>query len=83
MEDDWERYGQALLASMAEVLVETDPEGHPLVLETANYWLALGLSIGIGRREEAKRLLELMEAHEGNRTELAEDGRTFVEQVLR
>src|SRR6266581_1588666 len=74
-----ERYGRTLVAAMAEVLGETDPESHAIVLETADYWLGLGLTIGLERSDEAARLLELIEVEEGNRLELAYDAREFSE----
>jgi hypothetical protein len=82
MSQEWESYGRTLVASMAEVLGETDPESHAIVLETADYWLALGLTIGLERSDEAARLLELIETHEETRVELAEDAREFSEAVL-
>src|SRR5437763_1108235 len=82
MSQDWERYGRTLVASMAEVLKDIDLESHPVVLETADYWLVLGLTIGLEKPEEAARLLELIEAHEENRVELARDAREFSESVL-
>jgi hypothetical protein len=83
MSQEWERYGRTLVASMAEILGETDPENHPVVLETADYWLALGVTIGLSRPQEAAQLLELIEAYEENRMELAHDAREFCESVLR
>lgn len=82
MSREWERYGRMLVGSMAEVLNETDPASHPLLLETADYWLALGLTIGVERSEEAAQLLELIEAHEESRVELARDAGEFTQAVL-
>ena len=45
---DWERYGRALHAAMAEVLAELPEDVRPHVLETADYWLSVGLTIGLG-----------------------------------
>ncbi len=61
MSREWERYGRTLVGSMAEVLNETDPESHPVLLETADYWLALGLTIGVERSDEAAQLLDLID----------------------
>jgi hypothetical protein len=83
MSREWERYGRSLVRSMAEVLNETDPESHPVLLETADYWLSLGLTIGVERSDEAAQLLELIETHEENRAELARDARDFTQTVLR
>ncbi len=41
----WERYGRALVGSMAEVLPEADDASHGLLLETADYWLSPGVAI--------------------------------------
>jgi hypothetical protein len=47
--EDWERYGRAIIESMREVLAESPEDLHGLLLETADYWLSLGLAIGLGR----------------------------------
>lgn len=80
--DDWERFGRALIASMADLLKGVPLEQHPLLLETADYWLALGLVIGLERRNEAGRLLELIETDATERRELAVDAADFCAQVL-
>lgn len=82
MSQAWERYGRTLVASMAEVSGQTDPESHALVLETADYWLGLGLTIGLERSDEAARLLELIQTHEENWVELALDARELSQAVL-
>ncbi len=45
---------------MREVLQETPDEVHPALLETADYWLSLGLAMGLERPGEADRLLSLI-----------------------
>lgn len=78
-EGDWERYGRALHAAMSEVLVEFPEEVRPHALETADYWLSLGLAIGLEHRPEAQRLLGLIEANEDELTELSHDASAFIE----
>jgi hypothetical protein len=81
-ESDWERYGRALHRAMAEVLEEIPEEVRPHALETADYWISVGLTIGLDRPHQARRLLELIEAEEAERAALAEDAATFVEEAL-
>jgi hypothetical protein len=45
-QEDWERYGRALHRAMAEVLQEFPEEARPNALETADYWISVGLTIG-------------------------------------
>ena len=52
------------------------------VLETADYWISVGLTIGLERPHQARRLLELIEATESERTTLAEDAAAFIEEAL-
>jgi hypothetical protein len=82
-DSEWERYGGALVRAMREVLVETPEDQHPVLLETADYWLSVGLAVSVQRPDDAARLLELIEAHEGNRAELAEDAAALCEEILR
>jgi hypothetical protein len=78
----WERYGRALHRAMAEVLEELSEEVRPHALETADYWISMGLTIGLERPHQARRLLELIEADEGERAALGEDAAAFVEEAL-
>jgi hypothetical protein len=78
----WERYGRAMISAMAEVLDSRDLEEATVLLETADWWLSLGLTIGLNRPEDAAELLTAIEAHEGDRVELAEDGATFCREVM-
>lgn len=78
----WERYGRALHRAMAELLEEFPEEARPEALETADYWISLGLTIGLDRPHQARRLLELIEADEGERTALGEDAAAFIEEAL-
>ena len=81
-EEAWNRYGKALTRAMAEVLEEVPEEVRPHVLETADYWISMGLTIGLERPHQARLLLELIEAEEIERAALAEDAASFVEEAL-
>jgi hypothetical protein len=70
-DDGWNRYGRALTSAMAEVLEET-----------ADYWLSVGLVIGLEHPASARRLLALIEAEEAERAALAEDAAAFVREAL-
>lgn len=82
VKEEWARYGRALIDSMREVLQETPEALHPTLLETADYWLSLGLTMGLERPNEADRLLSLIETHEHERAELARDADALIQQVL-
>jgi len=79
---DWERYGRALHRVMAEVLEEFPEEVRPDALETADYWISVGLTIGLERPTQARRLLELIEAEEAERAALADDAADFLDEAL-
>ena len=78
----WDRYGRALLQSMQEVLSETPAELHSMLLETADYWLSLGLAIASVNPDDAKRLLAVIESEEPEIAELADDAAQFVSEAL-
>ena len=78
----WERYGRALISSMSEVLDETPDHIHSNLLETADYWLSLGLVLGLREPDQAKHLLHVIEAHEAERGELASDASGLISQVF-
>ena len=82
MAEDWERYARTVIASMQEVLAEAMEEHHPLLLEAADYWLALGISLGLEWPEDARRILALAEPEEGSRAELVADAEHFVREAL-
>ena len=82
MAEDWERYARAVIASMREVLAEAEEKHHPLVLETADYWLSLGATLGLSRPEEARRLLAMLEPDGDARAELEADANEFVAEAL-
>ncbi len=81
-DDDWNRYGRALTSAMAEVLEEVPEEVRPHALETADYWLSVGLAIGLEHPASARRLLALIEAEEVERAALAEDAAAFLREAL-
>lgn len=82
MSDEWRKYGAAIIASMGEVLAKANDEHHPILLETADYWLSIGLAIGLTSPENGRRLLHLIESEESNRNELHADAATFIDEVL-
>jgi len=67
---------------MAEVLQEFPEEVRPHALETADYWISVGLTIGLERPHQARRLLELIEAEEAERAALEGDAADFLEEAL-
>ena len=81
-DDGWNRYGRALTSAMAEVLEEVPEEVRPHALETADYWLSVGLAIGLEHPASARRLLALIEAEEIERAALAEDAAAFLQEAL-
>jgi len=81
-DDQWARYGRALIAAMSEVLGETREDTHANLLETADYWLSLGLTLGLREPQQATSLLEVIEAHEPERGELARDASTLIGEVF-
>jgi hypothetical protein len=82
LDDPWTRYGRTLTRAMAEVLDEIPEELRSHVLETADYWISVGLTIGLERPHQARRLLELIEATDSERATLAEDEQVDVEEAL-
>ena len=82
LDPDWRRYGQALLHAMAEVRAETPEDIHAVLMETADYWLSLGLAIGTEQPETARRLLRLIETDEPELVELSADAQQFVAESL-
>ena len=78
----WAQYGRALIDSMSEVLAETPDETHANLLETADYWLSLGLVLGLRDPAQANQLLQVIEAHEAERGELERDATGLIGQVF-
>ena len=81
-EGAWERYGRALTQAMAEVLEEVPEDARPHLLETADYWLSVGLALGVEHPTQAKDLLALIEAEEAERANLAADAASFLAEAL-
>jgi hypothetical protein len=67
---------------MEDVRAETPDDVHPVLMETADYWLSLGLAIGTQQPAAAARLLRLIEAEETERAELTADAEHFVAEAL-
>jgi hypothetical protein len=81
-ESAWNRYGRALIQAMAEVTGEIPEEFHHLLLETADYWLSLGMMIGTKQPEQAQRLLDLIETDTAEQKELGADAQAFSAEAL-
>jgi len=79
----WQRYGRSMIASMREVLDEADDRHHDLLLETADFWLALGLVIGLERPVEAERLLGVAQGGADERAELLSDADDLLSEAIR
>jgi hypothetical protein len=82
VDEQWARYGRALIGSMSEVLGETPDDIHANLLETADYWLSVGLVLGLREPEQAQQLLQVIEAYEAERGELARDAKSLIGQVF-
>jgi len=83
VDEQWARYGRALIGSMSEVLGETPDDIHANLLETADYWLSVGLVLGLRQPAQARELLQVIEAHEAERGELERDAAGLVGDVFR
>jgi hypothetical protein len=77
-----QRYGRAVHRAMAELLDEFPENVRPHAVEVADYWLSLGLAIGLEHASEAQRLLGLIEANEEEMAELSHDADAFLEEAL-
>jgi hypothetical protein len=82
VDEQWARYGRALIDSMSEVLQETPEEMHANLLETADYWLSLGLVLGLRDSGQAKQLLDVIEAEHEERGQLDRDADALIGQVF-
>ena len=80
-DEEWSRYGRALIASMTEVLNETPEEMHANLLETADYWLSLGLVLGLRSPAQAQQLLQLIESNVAERDQLERDAASLIGEV--
>jgi hypothetical protein len=82
VDTQWSQYGRALISSMSEALAETPDDIHANLLETADYWLSLGLVLGLREPAQARQLLQVIEAHEAERGELERDATGLVSQIF-
>jgi hypothetical protein len=80
--DGWQRYGKALTGAMTEVLEELPEAARATALETADYWISVGLVIGLEHPTQARRLLAVIEADEAEQAALITDAADFIEQAL-
>jgi hypothetical protein len=80
-DEEWTRYGRALIASMTEVLNETPEEMHANLLETADYWLSLGLVLGLREPARAQQLLQLIETNAAEHGQLERDAASLISEV--
>ena len=67
---------------MSEVLEETPADLHANLLETADYWLSLGVALALHDPDRGRRLLHLIEHHEAERGELQRDAAAMVDEVF-
>jgi hypothetical protein len=83
LSEEWKRYGRAMIQAMREVLEEeADEQVRASLLESADYWLSIGLTVGMRRPNDAARLLELVEMHDLERGGLEEDALAFCAEAL-
>ena len=75
-------YGRALHRAMAAALEDVAEEARQQALETADYSISVGLTIGLERPGGARRLLELIEAAEPEREALNAVAADFLEEVF-
>ena len=75
-------YSRALHRAMAAVLEDVAEEARQQALETADYSISVGLTIGLERPGGARRLLELIEAAEPEREALNAVAAVFLEDVF-
>ena len=76
------RYGRAVRRAMAGLLDELPENARPHAVEVANFWLALGIAIGLEHVNEAQLLLGMIEANEEKMADLSHDARAFLEEAL-
>ena len=78
----WRQYAGAIIEAMAELLEDVDERHRELVLEAGSYWLAIGLVLGLERREAAERLLGAIEPQTEERSELRRDADDFISAAV-
>ncbi len=77
-----QRYRRAVRHAMAGLLDQFPQDVRPHAVELADFWLALGLAIGLEHASEAQQLLGLIEANEEKMADLSHDARAFLEKAL-
>ena len=77
-----QRYGRAVHRAMAELFDGSPENAQPHAVEVANYWLSLGIAIGLEHASEAQQLLGLIQANGEKMAELSHDARAFIEEAL-
>ncbi len=82
MGEEWNGYGRAVIRSMAEVLADVEEEQHAVLLETADWALGLGLTIGTMHPGRAARLLALIEGDDEARAEREADAADFLAEAF-
>lgn len=75
-------YGRALHRAIAAALEDVAEGARQQALETADYSISIGLTIGLERPGGARRLLELIEAAEPEREALNAVAADFLEEVF-
>ena len=78
-----ESYGRALITVMRDVLEAIDEGQREVLLETADFWLRLGLVIGVEHADDARQLLALSQAAADVDGELREDAADFLAETRR
>jgi hypothetical protein len=67
---------------MHEVLEEVDDRHRELLLEAADFWLGLGLVIGVERPGQAAELLDVLQGNVDERDELLSDADDLLADAL-
>jgi hypothetical protein len=78
----WERYGRAIITAMRDVLDEADDRHAELLLEAADFWLAIGLALGLERADKAEALLAIIERPGDEHHEPLSDADEFLAEAL-
>ena len=79
---EWGRYGGAMIEAMLEVLEEADDSHRELLLETADYWLGVGITIGLRRPDQAHTLLGVIHGGDDEGGELLSDADELLSMAL-
>jgi hypothetical protein len=77
-----QHYGRAVNRAIAELFDGLPENAQPHAIEVANFWLSLGIAIGLEHASEAQQLLGLIEANGERMAELSHDARAFIEDAL-